>query len=114
MSKLARGAANEQALLHLQVWAARAHMLYSRDEVIALYGISRNTLANWERQGLRRVDPPVRASVTSPGTRLYLGQDLNALHAKRRADSKRPSVGDQTLLPAMPEASVPERARGYV
>jgi hypothetical protein len=74
---------------------ARADMLYTGPDVLALYDISRNTLANWERQGLKRVDPPVRATVTSPGTRLYLGEDLNAFHAKRRADSKRPCVDDQ-------------------
>jgi predicted site-specific integrase-resolvase len=32
-------------------------MLYTSAEVMRLYGISRNTLTNWIRQGLAFVDP---------------------------------------------------------
>jgi hypothetical protein len=74
---------------------ARSHMLYTSAEVMRLYGISRNTLTNWIRQGLAFVGPPSKAAVTKRCVRLFRGEDLNAFHDKRRAEAKRPSVADQ-------------------
>ena len=39
-------------------WRARAHMLYTSADVMRLYGISRNTVTNWIRQGLALVVSP--------------------------------------------------------
>lgn len=54
---------------------ARYHHLYSSEDVIKLYGISRNTLANWIAAGLPFIEGEVR---------LFRGKDLNAFHARRR------------------------------
>lgn len=54
---------------------ARLHQLYSSDDVIKLYEISRNTLTNWVAEGL----PFVNAN-----PRLFRGSDLNAFHAARK------------------------------
>jgi hypothetical protein len=54
---------------------AKCHQLYSSDDVIKLYEISRNTLTNWIAEGLPFVDGEVR---------LFHGKDLNAFHARRR------------------------------
>ncbi|MBB3315517.1 hypothetical protein FHT77_001359 [Rhizobium sp. BK181] len=54
---------------------ARLHQLYSSDDVIKLYEISRNTLTNWIADGLPFIDA---------GLRLFRGSDLNAFHSRRR------------------------------
>lgn len=54
---------------------AKCHQLYSSDDVIKLYEISRNTLTNWISDGLSFIDSDVR---------LFRGKDLNAFHARRR------------------------------
>lgn len=54
---------------------AKTHQLYSGDDVIKLYEISRNTLTNWIADGLPFLDT---------GVRLFRGKDLNAFHARRR------------------------------
>lgn len=54
---------------------AKCHRIYSIDDVIKLYGISRNTLRNWIAAGLVFIDGEVR---------LFRGKDLNAFHARRR------------------------------
>lgn len=54
---------------------AKCHQLYSSDDVIKLYEISRNTLTNWIAKGLPFVDAEMR---------LFRGKDLNAFHTRRR------------------------------
>lgn len=54
---------------------ARYHQLYSSEDVIKLYEISRNTLTNWIAAGLPFIEGEVR---------LFRGKDLNAFHARRR------------------------------
>ena len=54
---------------------ANMHQLYSSDDVIKLYDISRNTLTNWIADGL----PFIAA-----GIRLFRGKELNAFHARRK------------------------------
>lgn len=54
---------------------ARHHQLYSSDDVIKLYEISRNTLTNWIADGLPFIDAQWR---------LFRGLDLNAFHSRRR------------------------------
>lgn len=54
---------------------ARIHQLYSSDDVIKLYQISRNTLTNWIADGLALIDAEPR---------LFRGSDLNAFHSRRR------------------------------
>ncbi|MBB3542432.1 helix-turn-helix domain-containing protein [Rhizobium sp. BK399] len=54
---------------------ANLHQLYSSDDVIKLYEISRNTLTNWIADGLPFIDA---------GSRLFRGSDLNAFHSRRR------------------------------
>ncbi|MTI05506.1 hypothetical protein E1180_08245, partial [Roseibium denhamense] len=60
---------------------ARAHWLYSIEDVIALYLVSRQTVRNWMRYGLKAIE----AQKT-----LFLGQDLNEFHARRRKEVKVP------------------------
>src|SRR5690606_31226685 len=48
---------------------ARTHLIYTTNEVLELYGISRNTLTSWIKLGL----PHGRAT-----SNLFRGQDLNA------------------------------------
>lgn len=54
---------------------ARIHQLYSSDDVIKLYGISRNTMTNWIADGLPFIDAEPR---------LFRGLDLNDFHGRRR------------------------------
>jgi hypothetical protein len=54
---------------------ARHHQLYSSDDVIKLYEISRNTLTNWIADDLAFIDADQR---------LFRGSDLNAFHKQRR------------------------------
>lgn len=61
--------------------AAKTHWLYSPDEVMALYGVCRNTVLNWIRSGL----PAIEAE-----ERLFRGCDLNRFQQERRLKVKRP------------------------
>lgn len=54
---------------------AGRHHLYSSDDVIKLYEISRNTLTNWIAEGLRVIDAQPR---------LFRGADLNEFHSARK------------------------------
>jgi hypothetical protein len=63
---------------------AKCHQLYSSDDVIKLYEISRNTLTNWIAEGLPFVDGEVR---------LFRGKDLNAFHARRREKASGAPLG---------------------
>ena len=54
---------------------ANVHQLYSSDDVIKLFGISRNTLTNWIADGLLFI---------AAGIRLFRGKELNAFHARRK------------------------------
>jgi hypothetical protein len=54
---------------------ARLHQLYSSDDVIKLYEISRNTLTNWIADGLIFIEAEPR---------LFRGSDLNSFHSRRR------------------------------
>ena len=62
---------------------ARCHQLYSSDDVIKLYEISRNTLTNWIAEGLPFADAEMR---------LFRGKDLNAFHARRRKGASGPPL----------------------
>jgi hypothetical protein len=55
---------------------ARLHQLYSSDDVIKLYEISRNTLSNWTADGLGFIDADQR---------LFRGSDLNSFHKQKKA-----------------------------
>lgn len=61
---------------------AKMNWLYRPEEVVELYGICRNTLTNWVRVGLARLE--------HEGRHLFRGEDLNAFHRRRREDAKRP------------------------
>jgi len=67
-------------------WLARAHWLYSIEDVIALYLVSRQTVRNWMRYGLKAIE----AQRT-----LFLGQDLNEFHALRRKEAKVPCTFEE-------------------
>ncbi|QRM53800.1 helix-turn-helix domain-containing protein [Sinorhizobium sp. BG8] len=54
---------------------AKVNELYDSQDVIKLYGISRNTLTNWINAGLTFIEGEQR---------LFLGADLNAFHRQRR------------------------------
>ena len=60
---------------------ARLHQLYSSDDVIKLYEISRNTLTNSIADGLTVIDAEPR---------LFRGSDLNAFHGRRRKAAGKP------------------------
>lgn len=61
--------------------AARAHWFYTIEDARALYGVSRNTIRNWMRYGLKAIDAPKT---------LFRGLDMNEFHARRRKDAKVP------------------------
>ncbi|WP_428687038.1 hypothetical protein [Roseibium sp.] len=65
---------------------ARAHWLYSIDDVIALYLVSRQTVRNWRRYGLKAIE------AERP---LFLGQDLNEFHDRRRKEAKVPCSNEE-------------------
>jgi transcriptional regulator with XRE-family HTH domain len=59
---------------------AKLHRNYTREEVMEYFGVTRNTVTNWEKEGLIKVpDYPV----------LYRGEDLNEFHEARRAGARR-------------------------
>lgn len=59
---------------------AKQDWTYSRAAVMGLYGVTRNTVINWMKEGL----------VTVPGHPvLFRGEDLNAFHEARRAGARR-------------------------
>jgi hypothetical protein len=74
---------------------AKGNYVYDAKDVLALYGISRNTLRNWEKAGLVRLPQPTLACLKPKSRRLYRGHELNRFHDARREASKRPSRGDQ-------------------
>ena len=59
----------------------KKHRVYSVSQVMALYGVCRNTVSNWVRDGL--------CSSPCPGPQLFRGQELSRFHDERRARSKR-------------------------
>jgi integrase/Zn ribbon nucleic-acid-binding protein len=59
----------------------RGNLVYSVDEVMALYAISRNTVSNWINTGLHPID--------GKRPQLFRGADLARFHEDRRAGSKR-------------------------
>lgn len=61
---------------------AKIHRSYKIDEAADLYGVHKNTVLNWIKQGLPTCDTkrPV----------IILGSDLNAFHAKQRVKNKHP------------------------
>lgn len=61
---------------------AKTNWLYRPEDVLELYDICRNTLLNWVKAGLVRLE--------HEGRHLFRGEDLNAFHRKRREDAKRP------------------------
>lgn len=63
---------------------ARLHQLYSSDDVIKLYDISRNTLTNWIADGLGFINADQR---------LFRGFDLNAFHKQRRVKATGAALG---------------------
>lgn len=61
---------------------AKVHRTYDVSETATLYGCHRNTVHNWLRNGLPAID--------DHRPTLIHGTDLNAFHAARRAQGKRP------------------------
>ena len=59
----------------------RGNLVYSVEEVMGLYAISRNTVSNWINTGLRPID--------QKRPQLFRGADLARFHEDRRASSKR-------------------------
>lgn len=93
---------------------ARIHQLYSSDDVIKLYDISRNTLSNWIAGGLGFI---------SCEPRLFRGSDLNTFHRRKKQRSSIGSLGQfevrcfgcratHTLLAAEVSFDVQETYRG--
>jgi transposase-like protein len=66
---------------------AKIHRVYDKAGIEAIYGISRNTVSNWIKQGLKPVDD------TSPV--LVRGEELNRFHLQRYLASKRPCRADE-------------------
>jgi hypothetical protein len=76
----------ERKFRRKQSWRlAKKNWIYCTEEMCALYGVSRNTPANWIKQGLRPIDGLKPVAVE--------GSELNRFHKQRWQDSKRP-VGD--------------------
>ena len=61
---------------------AKIHRSYKVDEIADLYGIHKNTVLNWIKQGLSTSD--------NKRPLMILGSDLNVFHAKRRVKNKHP------------------------
>lgn len=59
---------------------ARTHWLYSLDDITSLYGVSRNTITNWKKAGLKDIGDD----------RLIRGCDLNQYHTEQRIKARRP------------------------
>jgi hypothetical protein len=66
---------------------SKSDWVYSEQEVLELYAVSRNTILNWVKAGLR--------AVPNRGPRLFLGAELNRFHQERRVGAKRPSERDE-------------------
>jgi integrase len=58
------------------------HFVYSVDDVISLFGISRNTLTNWKKSGLRCVDDAHPLLIT--------GAELARFHRERKEQGRQP------------------------
>lgn len=56
---------------------AKIHRNYSVEEIARLYGVHKNTVRNWLREGLPLID--------QRRPRLVHGRDLRAFHEQRRA-----------------------------
>lgn len=83
----------------------KIHRSYRVDEVARLYGVHRNTVRGWVRQGLPTLDQCRPAMIR--------GSDLAAFHSKRRLKNKRPLAPGQIYCvrcraPQTPEASCAE------
>lgn len=63
---------------------ARVHQLYSGEDVIKLYEISRNTLTNWIGEGFQFV---------AAEPRLFRGADLNVFHGLMSAKARGQPLG---------------------
>jgi hypothetical protein len=79
---------------------AKSHVIYSARDVMALYEISRNTLLNWEKAGLKVVPRPSHPALNGKFGKLYRGCDLNAFHKQRQLDRARLAMpGEFYCLP---------------
>jgi hypothetical protein len=58
---------------------ARLHQLYSSDDVVKLYGTSRNTLTNWIADGVGFIDVDQR---------LFCDSDLNSFHKQSQVKAR--------------------------
>jgi hypothetical protein len=61
---------------------AKINRSYLAEEVAELYGVHKNTVNNWLKQGLK--------DCGAGFPRLVLGKDLRAFHERRRLKNKRP------------------------
>jgi hypothetical protein len=80
------------ARLLVRARLAKTHRCYTIAQAAELYGRHRNTVRLWMKHGLEPIEP-VRPF-------LFHGTALNAFHAKRRKDGKRPcKPGEVYCLP---------------
>ncbi|MCX5568166.1 MULTISPECIES: helix-turn-helix transcriptional regulator [Kaistia] len=77
-AKSGKGARKPFKIFHPR--KAKQDRTYNRADVMDLYGVGRNTVTNWMKEGL----------VTVPGHPvLFRGEDLNTFHEARRAGARR-------------------------
>lgn len=66
---------------------AKSHRVYCDSDVRTLYDVSRNTIQNWIKAGLRPIE--------GLRQRLFTGAELNRFHAERAAAARRRPVGSE-------------------
>lgn len=82
---------------------AKTHRTYTIAEVVDLYGVSRGTMSNWQRQGLRPID--------DKRPLLFHGATINAFHAERRRTGKKPCPPGELFCLACKEPRRPPGGR---
>jgi hypothetical protein len=79
--------------------AAKTHWVYNIDDVCKLYGVSRNTPANWVKLGLCKIDE--RRDMA------FKGSELNRFH-KQHQESAKSTLGPNNIFcVACGEAKLP-------
>lgn len=82
---------------------AKIHLNYSVEEVARLYGVHRNTVRQWIKDGLPTID--------SVRPMLILGKDLGAYLRRRREANKRPCLPGQIYCMRCREPREPDGRR---
>jgi hypothetical protein len=79
--------------------AAKTHWVYNIDDVCKLYGVSRNTPANWVKLGLCPIDE--RRDMA------FKGSELNRFHKQRQESAKSTLGPNDIFCVACGEAKLP-------